>query len=101
MHLTHAVWPPPQLFMAPNYHMTELQAAVGRAQLEKLPAMVAQRRASAQQLAELLEAAGAMEELGLQRVGDLPECEGSAFWYQLRRGMSPELTERLPRNSPL
>ena len=36
------------LFLAPNYHMTELQAAVGLAQLAKLPAMVAARQASAQ-----------------------------------------------------
>jgi perosamine synthetase len=32
------------LFLAPNYHMTELQAAVGVAQLKKLPRVVAARR---------------------------------------------------------
>ena len=85
------------LFLAPNYHMTELQAAVGIEQLKKLPAMVAQRRTSAAQLSDLLEREGAAE-LGLQRVEDLPGCEGSAFWWcftfdpdLLRAGVTPEM----------
>lgn len=60
--------------------LVELQAAVGIEQLQKLPTMVAQRRASATLLAELLEQEGAAW-LGLRRVDDLPECEGSAFWW--------------------
>jgi hypothetical protein len=53
----------------------ELQAAVGIEQLRKLPAMVAQRRTAATRLEQLLEEGGAAE-LGLQRVADLPQCEG-------------------------
>ncbi len=42
------------LFLAPNYHMTELQAAVGLAQLQKLDQMTQARQASARQLTEHL-----------------------------------------------
>lgn len=38
------------LFLAPNYRMTELQGAVGLAQVGKLPSIVARRRASASAL---------------------------------------------------
>lgn len=41
------------LFLAPNYHMTELQAAVGLAQLKKLPAMVQARIDAADRLTEI------------------------------------------------
>ena len=64
------------LFLAPNYHMTELQAAVGLAQLAKLPAMVAARQASA---AALDAALGDADEI--QRLGEYEGCEGSVFWY--------------------
>jgi perosamine synthetase len=37
-----------------NYRMTDVQAAVGRKQLERLPALVARRRAHASRYAELL-----------------------------------------------
>jgi perosamine synthetase len=37
-----------------NYRMTDLQAAVGREQLERLPAMIERRRAQADRYAELL-----------------------------------------------
>jgi dTDP-4-amino-4,6-dideoxygalactose transaminase len=37
-----------------NYRMTDIQAAIGRCQLEKLPTLVAQRRAHARRYAELL-----------------------------------------------
>lgn len=40
------------LFLAPNYHMTELQAAVGLAQLRKLDEIVTRRRASAERLSD-------------------------------------------------
>ncbi|MCX7918219.1 MAG: DegT/DnrJ/EryC1/StrS family aminotransferase [bacterium] len=42
------------LFLAPNYRMTELQAAVGLAQLYKLDAIVATRRKTAEQLTSLI-----------------------------------------------
>ena len=38
------------LFLAPNYHMTELQAAVGLAQMRKLDRIVARRREAALRL---------------------------------------------------
>lgn len=42
------------LFLAPNYHMTELQAAVGIAQLQKLEKCVDDRRRNAAMLASLI-----------------------------------------------
>jgi len=42
------------LFLAPNYHMTELQAAVGIAQLKKLKRVVNNRRKNAALLASLI-----------------------------------------------
>ena len=39
-----------------NYRLTDLQAAIGRVQLERLPAMVARRRALARRYGELLRA---------------------------------------------
>ncbi|NED95708.1 DegT/DnrJ/EryC1/StrS family aminotransferase [Phytoactinopolyspora alkaliphila] len=59
------------LFLGLNYRMTELQAAVGRAQLPKLAAVVEDRRAAAKPLTALLR--------------DLPGVspgldEGAAYW---------------------
>src|SRR5262249_30596393 len=42
------------LFLGMNYRMTELQAAVARAQLRKLPFLVGQRRKTARTLTEKL-----------------------------------------------
>lgn len=42
------------LFLAPNYHMTELQAAVGLAQLRKLPGLVDARRRAGDRLSQRL-----------------------------------------------
>lgn len=51
-------WPREQrrehLFLAPNYHMTELQAAVGIAQLRKLPDFIERRRETAISLSSQL-----------------------------------------------
>ncbi|MEU6796188.1 DegT/DnrJ/EryC1/StrS family aminotransferase [Nonomuraea wenchangensis] len=55
-----------------NYRMTELQAAVARAQLAKLPGVVASRRRTA---AELIAALRALD-LGL----GLPRPDGHAWW---------------------
>lgn len=43
------------LFLAPNYRMNELTAAVGRAQLRKLPEVVERRKAIAEALSQGLE----------------------------------------------
>ena len=45
---------PDHYFLALNYRMTDLQGAVARAQLEKLPGVVERRRATALALTELL-----------------------------------------------
>jgi hypothetical protein len=42
------------LFLGMNYRMTELQAAVARAQLRKLPALIARRQATASMLSDRL-----------------------------------------------
>ena len=42
------------LFLAPNYHFTDLQAAVGLAQFAKLDRMIEQRRQSALALSDML-----------------------------------------------
>lgn len=42
------------LFLAPNYHMTELQAAVGLGQLHKLADMIGRRRKSAEHFTSLI-----------------------------------------------
>ncbi|MGN9782690.1 DegT/DnrJ/EryC1/StrS family aminotransferase [Nonomuraea sp. ZG12] len=72
-----------------NYRMTELQAAVARAQLAKLPEVVAARRRTALRLLEALE--------GLPGVR-LPRPQGHSWWLfplVLPGGGAPELAERL------
>lgn len=63
-------------FLAPNYHMTELQAAVGIAQLAKYPACIERRRESAFLLRDLL-----AEEDAIRPPGTLPDCEETYFHY--------------------
>ncbi|NPT43483.1 aminotransferase class V-fold PLP-dependent enzyme [Paraburkholderia sp. 1N] len=65
-------------FLAPNYHMTELQAAVGIAQLRKLEGMVEARRQSAFYLSELLTGSGA------NPTKILPDTKGTFFFYTFR-----------------
>ncbi len=43
------------LILGTNYRMSEMQAAIGNAQIKKLPAFIAKRRKNAQQLTKLLE----------------------------------------------
>ncbi|MBB2981434.1 dTDP-4-amino-4,6-dideoxygalactose transaminase [Paraburkholderia tropica] len=66
------------LFLALNYHMTELQAAVGIAQLAKLRGMVDARRQSAFKLTAALEGSGVTP----TRI--LPETTGVFFFYTFR-----------------
>ena len=69
------------LFLAPNYHMTELQAAVGIAQLAKAREMLEARQLAATQLDALLSPLSA--KFGLRRVMDVqaPGCISAVFWY--------------------
>jgi perosamine synthetase len=71
------------LFLAPNYHMTELQAAVGLAQLKKLPEIVARRRASGHHLTKVIEGHGAYEV-----VAPLADSFETYFFHAFR--MRPE-----------
>jgi dTDP-4-amino-4,6-dideoxygalactose transaminase len=64
------------LFLAPNYHMTELQAAVGIAQLRKLPAVVAARRRNARILDAEINQLLAVRILGIRS-----ECEEVRWAY--------------------
>lgn len=70
------------LFLAPNYHMTELQAAVGIAQLRKLPSMVQARVDAARHLTSRLSG------IDVEPVAILPDCRGVFFYYSLR--LAPE-----------
>ncbi|MER6947887.1 DegT/DnrJ/EryC1/StrS family aminotransferase [Nonomuraea sp. NPDC000554] len=72
-----------------NYRMTELQGAVARAQLAKLPAVVAARRRTAERLLDALEGVPGLR---------LPRREGHAWWLfpvVLPDGGAPELAARL------
>ena len=46
------------LILGNNYRMSEIQAAIGNVQLEKLPSFLAKRRQNAQQLTKILEKNG-------------------------------------------
>ncbi|MET9021312.1 DegT/DnrJ/EryC1/StrS family aminotransferase [Actinopolymorpha sp. NPDC004070] len=60
------------LFLSTNYRMTELQAAVARAQLPKLAGVVADRRAGAQRLSTALS--------GLAGLATPPDEGGVSYW---------------------
>ena len=66
------------LFLAPNYHMTELQAAVGLAQLRKLPGMVQARIDAADHVTSRLEG------VDVEPVPILPDGRGVFFYYSFR-----------------
>ncbi len=70
-------------FLAPNYHMTELQAAVGIAQIQKYSISIAARRKAAAELDELLREVEAVEP-----VGTLENCQQTYFYYAFR--LKPE-----------
>jgi len=61
-------------FLAPNYRMTELQAAVVRSQLKRLPALITARRDSADRLARLL------SEVPQVSLPDTPPGTRPAWW---------------------
>ncbi|MBU0608222.1 MAG: DegT/DnrJ/EryC1/StrS family aminotransferase [Armatimonadetes bacterium] len=68
---------PGNMFVGINYRMTELGAAIGRVQLEKLPEIVAVRRRCAQVIEETLVEAGTE---GVQ-MGEVIEGAKSAYWF--------------------
>jgi dTDP-4-amino-4,6-dideoxygalactose transaminase len=77
-------WPRDQpgrdhLFLAPNYHMTELQAAVGLGQLSKYPACLAGRQRAAAQLNGLLAGIDSIRPIAVRA-----ECEAVFFYYCFR-----------------
>ncbi|MEU8356754.1 DegT/DnrJ/EryC1/StrS family aminotransferase [Nonomuraea sp. NPDC048882] len=100
-----------------NYRMTELQAAVARAQLAKLPGVVAARRRTAAALVEALRGLDGVLENGVlengehgvrggeragagegRRVIRLPRPDGHTWWLfplVLPGGDAPELAEHL------
>lgn len=63
-------------FLAPNYHMTELQAAVGLAQIEKYEQSIAARRDAASELDALLQNIPFVSP-----VKALPDCKHTYFYY--------------------
>lgn len=66
------------LFLATNYHMTELQAAVGFEQLKKLDGFVASRIASADRMTKLL------ADLPVMPILPAAETVGVYFFYSFR-----------------
>jgi len=67
------------LFLAPNYHMTELQAAVGLAQIEKYNSIVESRRLAAKLLHNSLADFPCVEPIGV-----LSGCRETYFYYCFR-----------------
>jgi len=63
-------------FLAPNYHMTELQAAVGLAQIGKYSRCIEGRRRAAERLNSLL-----ANEEAVKPLGTLPGCTHTYFHY--------------------
>ncbi|NPV48858.1 MAG: DegT/DnrJ/EryC1/StrS family aminotransferase [Armatimonadetes bacterium] len=68
---------PGNMFLGINYRMTELGAAIGRVQLQKLPQIVAARRRCAQVIGEALDAAKTQA----VRMGKVIEGAKSAYWF--------------------
>jgi dTDP-4-amino-4,6-dideoxygalactose transaminase len=75
---------PDHWFLALNYRITELQSAVLRAQLEKLPGIVARRQAAADQLTTLLHGTPG---LALPKI--LPGCDHS--WWRYTLSVDPDV----------
>ncbi len=63
-------------FLAPNYHMTEIQAAIGIAQMDKYSLCIERRRSSALKLDQRLSV-----DKSLTPVGTYPNCKHTYFHY--------------------
>jgi dTDP-4-amino-4,6-dideoxygalactose transaminase len=72
---------PGNMFVGINYRMTELGAAIGRVQLEKLPEIVARRRRAAEVIGEVLSDEGCD---GVQ-MGKVIEGAKPAYWFLFLR----------------
>lgn len=72
---------PGNMFLGINYRMTELGAAIGRVQLEKLPTIVANRRRVMAIVGEELAAA----DLQCFKLGKQIEGANSAYWFYFAR----------------
>ncbi len=66
-------------FLAPAYHMTELQGAVGIAQIEKYDNCINNRRKTAKMLDELID-----KNESVQLICELPDTIGTYFLYCFR-----------------
>jgi len=75
---------PDHWFLALNYRITELQSAVLRAQLEKLPGIVRRRQAAADQLTTLLHGTPG---LALPRI--VPGCDHT--WWRYTLSVDPDV----------
>lgn len=82
IHCHDKAWPREKyrdhLFLAPNYHFTDLQAAVGIAQFDKLDMMIEGRRRSALHLSALL-----ADQAGVYPQGDSKDGFHTFFNYDL------------------
>jgi dTDP-4-amino-4,6-dideoxygalactose transaminase len=74
------------LFLGLNYRMTELEAAIGRVQLGKLPGIASRRRALVARLGERI------ADLQTVRVGKVIENAESSYWFLLLRVERERLT---------
>jgi dTDP-4-amino-4,6-dideoxygalactose transaminase len=74
------------LSLGMNYRMTELQAAMGRVQLRKLPALVERRRALVERIRV------AIADLSAVRLGKVIEGAESSYWFLLVRVDASRLT---------
>ena len=63
------------IFLGLNYRMTELEAAIGRVQLKKLPQIIGNRRKAAAQIGERI------ADLKTVRMGKVIEGAVSSYWF--------------------
>jgi len=85
------------LMLGCNYRMSEIQAAIGVVQLEKLPAFVAKRRANAQRLTEIL---AETERLQLPKETEDQQHSWYLYTVRLKDGDETErnkILEELPK----
>ena len=82
---------PGGMFLGLNYRMTELEAAIGRVQLRRLPDIIGRRRKAVAKLAE------ATADLEAVRLGKVIDGARSAYWFLLMRIEVDKLTVDKPQ----